>query len=813
MLSRQSVLILLVSCFLIAPAAGAEIVIMPAEVKLRGPHASHRLLVERVVAGESRGQVSGKVELGASPGGVVRVEDDGEGTLVVRPIANGRATLTVRAGDRSATATVVVEESDLDVEWSFRNHVQPVLTSAGCNSGACHGAAAGKNGFKLSLRGYDAIGDYLTLTRHALGRRIVPEDPGRSLILTKPTGVLQHKGGVRFEPGSLEYDVLAEWIATGTPAPRDGDPRIERLEVLPRESLLQAGAEQQLIVRAHFDDGRAEDVTSWAKFSATDGSVIQVDGAGRVRVMGHGEAAVTAWYLSRIVVATISVPFENEVDPSTFARAERRSFIDELVLAKLQRLKLPPSPPATDGEFIRRAFVDTIGVLPTSDEVREFLADRSPGKRDRLIDELLRRPEFVDYWTYRWSDLLLVNSANLSKPAMWAYYRWIRERVESNTPWDEFARGIVAATGSTLENGAASYFLLHKDPLDLAETTSVAFLGMSINCARCHDHPLEKWTNEQYYRMANLFARVRTKDAPGAGNAVIFPVPEGDVIQPLTGHAHPPTPLDGEPMPIDDPADRRLHLAKWLTSPDNPYFARAIANRVWANFMGVGLVEPVDDLRMTNPSSNETLLRALAHHLVEKRWDLKALMRTILQSATYQRSSAPTPENRGDRRFYSRTLPRRMSAEVMLDAISQVTGAPTSFPGYPSGWRALQLPDSNVESYFLASFGRPDRVITCACERTDEPSMAQVLHIANGDTLNAKLRAGDNRIGRLLAAGKTNAEIVDDVYLGALSRYPTDSERRRILELLDAAPADGRREAIEDLYWSVLSSREFLFNH
>ncbi|HET6882172.1 MAG TPA: DUF1549 and DUF1553 domain-containing protein, partial [Pirellulales bacterium] len=660
--------------------------------------------------------------------------------------------------------------------------------------------------------GYDPEGDFNTITRQARGRRIVPSDPGRSLILTKPTGAVPHKGGLRFRVNSLEYRVLAEWIAAGTPPPMTDDARLERLEILPAASVLKPEMQQQLIVLAHFNDGHVEDVTRWAKYTSTNESVAQVGESGQVKVMGYGEGAITAWYLSRVVTATISSPYPMPVPSEVFAKAERRNFIDELALAKLASLNVPPSPAAGDSEFLRRAFLDTIGVLPTADEVRAFLTDSSPDKRDKVIESLLNRPEFVDYWAYKWSDLLLVNSEKLRPSAMWSYYTWIRNQVEANTPWDEFARHVVTAKGSTLENGASNFFVLHQDAPDVTETITVAFLGMSVNCARCHNHPLEKWTNNQYYAMANLFARVKLKAAPGDGNTIVFAATEGDLIQPLTGKPQPPTPLDGEPLAIDSPNDRRQHLARWLTSPDNPYFSRAIANRIWANFFGVGLVEMVDDMRLTNPASNEELLNAAAKFLVDNHFDLKSLMRAILQSKTYQRSSQPSAENMADTRFYSRYYPRRLMAEVLLDAMSQVTGTPTKFGDYPIGWRAMQLPDANVNSYFLKTFGRPERVVTCECERTAEPTMVQVLHISNGDSLNDKLQAKGNRLEQLLAAGTPDDKMVEDLYLSALSRLPTDEEKSRLLAVLAESGQD-KRQVWEDLYWSVLSSREFLFNH
>jgi len=396
---------------------------------------------------------------------------------------------------------------------------------------------------------------------------------------------------------------------------------------------------------------------------------------------------------------------------------------------------------------------------------------------------------------------------------MWAYYDWIRNNVAANTPWDQFARKLIVAQGSTLENGAANFYVLHEDPKLMAETTSQAFLGMSINCAKCHNHPMEKWRNDEYFAFANLFARVRTKTGRADGDNIIFASTSGDLVQPLTGKPQPPQPLESKPLPIDSPEDRRIALATWLTSPDNHYFGRSIVNRIWANFYGVGLVDKVDDMRSTNPSSNEKLLTAAAKYLADQKFDLKTLMRTILQSETYQRSSVPLPGNAADTRFYSRYFPRRLMAEVLLDAMSQVTRAASKFKGYPETWRAVQLPDSNVDSYFLRTFGRPERNNTCECERSSEPSVTQVLHISNGDTLNQKLTAKGNRIEKLLAENTSLEKIVEEAYLSAFSRFPSDDEKEKFLKVLGEGSDNERRALVEDMYWALLSSKEFVFNH
>jgi hypothetical protein len=805
---------------LVTATRADSLVVIPDRIALSSSAARQQVVIERAHDGQLVGQVTNAV-LTSSDTNVVRIEGD---TLV--PVRDGKATIRAKAGRDTAKAEVVVSGIEKPFEWSFRNHVQPVLAKFGCSSGACHGAAAGKNGFTLSLRGYHDEGDYLALTRNSMGRRIVPSDPGRSLLVTKPTGGVPHKGGQKFTTDSLEYKVLTEWIAAGTPPPRSNDVRIERIEILPAQVTLKPGMTQQILVRAHFNDGHTEDVTRWAKYTSADQSVSTIEENGQVRVVGYGEGAVTAWYLSRLAIATVSVPYEQKLPRSTFAKAPKRNFIDELVNEKLRALNIPPSPRCSDSEFIRRAFLDTIGVLPTAEETRAFLASESPRKRDELIESLLKRPEFVDLWTYKWSDLLLVQSKKLKTPAMWSYYSWIRGHVEANTPWDKFVRELVTAQGSTLVNGAGNFFVLHDDPRLMAETTSQAFLGMSINCAKCHNHPMEKWTNDQYYKMANLFARTRSKVGPGGdGDHVIFAAAHGDLLQPLTGKPQVPEPLDGKPMRIESSEDRREHLADWLVSPDNPYFTRAIVNRVWANYFGVALVEPVDDLRQTNPASNEELFAAGAKFLVAQKFDLKALMRAILQSETYQRSSAAIDGNAADKRFYSRYYPRRLSAEVLLDAYSQVTDVPTEFrvdlrnenrglgDKFPIGLRATQLPDTRVFSYFLKTFGRPDREKTCECERASEPSVAQVLHIVNGDTLNEKLAHKNSRVTRWLKEKAPAEKMVEEAYLLSLSRPPTEDEKAKMLEAITSAPEGEKRAVIEDALWALLSSREFLFNH
>jgi hypothetical protein len=700
--------------------------------------------------------------------------------------------------------------------WSFRNHVIPVLTKMGCNQGACHGALAGKNGFKLTLRGYDPEVDYDTLTRSAGGRRVSLTEPAASLILTKPTFVIPHGGGKRFAADSLEYRVIKEWIEAGAPPPSANDPQIRDLTVTPASAVLQPAAEQQLTVHARYSDGHTEDVTRWAKFNSTNEGVATVDDWGKVKMNGAGEAAVTVWYSSRVLYARLSVPFANTVSADAYEKFPKRNFIDELVLAKLKALRIAPSKVADDATFLRRAYLDTAGILPTAEEVENFLADTSAEKRAKLVDQLFARDEFVDYWSYKWSDLLLVSTRKLNSAAMWALYNWIRDSVRENKPWDRFARDIFVSAGSTRQNGALNYFVLHKDPIEISENATQAFLGQRITCARCHNHPLEKWTQTQYYQMANLFSRVGVKNGTAPGENVVFAKPSGDVLHPRLARPLPPAPLDAASISLDATEDRRIVFANWLTSPKNDMFARTVVNRVWANFMGRGLVDPVDDLRATNPASNEELLAALNKDFVEHGYDIRRLIRTVMNSSVYQLSSESNATNQNDNIYYSRHIVRRLTAEVILDAMSQVTGSPTAFTGYPGGTRALQLPDTQVKSDFLASFGRPVRNICDAAERSSDPTVAQALHVINGDTLNKKIGAPEGTIALFLKLGLSDRRILEHLFLSAYSRYPAEGERTAMLSELEKARRGGteaHRQALEDMSWAMLTSKEFLFSH
>ncbi len=718
----------------------------------------------------------------------------------------------------------------------FENHIQPILSRHGCNMGSCHGALAGKGGFRLSLLGYDSESDFFNITRQDRGRRIDLKNPAASLIVAKPSGGIEHKGGVRIPADSEDYQILARWIAGGASGPREDVPTLARVEVVPEAVELQRGDEQQLLVRAHYSNGRIEEVTRWVKYTSSDEAVVMVDANGKAKVVGPGEGAISVWFSSQLASTRIRVPFsssrEGTSKPTSDTWIAGEPSIDPHVDAQLKLLGMGASELCSDSEFIRRATLDCTGTLPTEAQVRAFLANESPNKRSEWIDSLLSSPEYVDYWTYRWSDLLMLNSNLLRADGVRSYYQWIRNHVEKNTPWDRFAHEIVTAQGDAVENGATNFYAINQDPESITENVCQAFMGLSIGCAKCHNHPLEKWTNDQYYAMANMFARVRAKgwggEVRGAGyQRTVVVSDRGDLIQPLRGKPQPPAPLDGEPLDIDATEDRRIALSAWLVSPENPYFTRTIVNRVWAAYFGIGIVNPVDDMRLSNPASNPALLDSLCEELIKHQYDLKQLMRTIMNSRTYQRSSLTTASNLEDKRYFSRYFPRRLMAEVIHDAIAEITAVPTTFdkiaylggertptPFYTKGTKAIQLFDASVDNDFLKTFGRNQRRITCECERSDEPSIIQVLSLNNGDTLNLKLAAPGGLVERKLTEhGESIEALVESAYLTCLSRYPTPREVEALTKEIQNGAPEERKVVVEDLYWSLMTSREFLFNH
>jgi len=787
----------------------------PGRIVLNGPYAEARALVEARLAGGERRDASGRAAWKVADPKIASVDELG----TVRPRGDGETSLIARYGGREARVPVAVRGVKGAKAPRFLTEILPVLTRSGCNQGSCHGAASGKGGLKLSLLGYDPDADHEALTRASGARRVSRVLPERSLMLLKATASVPHKGGKRFEVGGPEYRLLRDWIAAGAPPPDAAEPRVVRLEVIPETRTLAAGQSQRFLVRARYADGSSRDATPQTLFTAGDEQIATVTPEGTATAVGPGEGAVVIRYQGLVAIARVVSPFGRAPGHGPSPSAKRHvpsassaaSPIDRLVSEKLAALGLQASGRCTDADFLRRAYLDVIGVPPTPEEARAFLWDRDPNKRERLIETLLNRPEYVDFWTLKWADILRASRGPLSDKGMYAFHRWIRKSVADNRPWDRMARDLLLARGSPFDDGAANYFRVARRPEELAETTSQVFLGVRIQCARCHNHPYERWTQNQYYQMAAFFARVRAKRGERPEENEVYLASDGEVNHPKTGTRVLPTALDAEPLPESYDGDRREALARWLTSGENPFFARSLVNRVWRHFMGRGLVEPVDDLRATNPPSNEALFDWLAGEFVRSGFDVKHLIGLICRSETYQRSSQPTANNARDDRYYSHYPFKRLGAEPLLDAITTATGVPEKFDGFPIGTRAAQLPDSGVPSYFLELFGRPARQIACECERVSEPNVAQVLHMMNNAGLNQRIGSDAGRVARLVAGNLPPQAIADELYLAALSRFPTPEERKLAVAALTSTSE--RRRAAEDLLWALLNSKEFLFNH
>jgi hypothetical protein len=698
---------------------------------------------------------------------------------------------------------------------SFATQVVPALAKAGCSSGACHGTPSGKNGFRLSLRGYLPEQDYRSLTRDMEGRRIDRIRPERCLILLKATAAIPHEGGRRFGPESHLYRILRDWIAAGAPPAPADTPGLARLEVAPAARALEPGvAGLRLTVTAVFADGSRRDVTDLARFSVNNAEAATVAPDGRVTARGRGEVTVLAQYLSG--TATSRLTFLRDVPGFAWKAPAERNFIDRHVFAKLRLLRIQPSDPCRDDEFIRRVFLDVCGILPTPDETRRFLADSSPEKRTRLIDRLLGRPEYVDFWALKWVDRLGCNNRFVGERGAYAYRQWIFDSVNANMPFDEFVRRVLTGSGGNYSHPAASFYRRVRDPQSRVEAVAQLFLGVRIGCARCHNHPFERWTQDDYYGLAAFFSRVRYRDGPYFDHLynkeeTVWLDRRGEVVHPRTGQVMKPKPLGGPPLDVGAGRDRRAVLAEWLTRPDNPYFARAAVNRIWYHLFGRGIVEPVDDFRDSNPPCNPELLDALAADFVAHGFDVKHTLRTILDSATYQLASAANPFNGDDDVYFSHYRVRQLSAEQLLDAVCEVTGVPERFGGVPLGTRAAQLPDGELFHPFLKAFGRPARALECECERDDDATLEQALLLSAGRVIQEKLRSDHGLAARLGASSAPPEALAEELFLATLCRYPTPEERQRVAARL--AAGHDRRRALEDVLWVLLNHREFRFQH
>ena len=785
------------------PSYAQELLADPAVVRLHGPQASYSILVTGKSADGRLTDLTHAAKYQSLQPAIAKVSPLG----VVHGLADGKAEIVVSAAGKTAKVRVEVQGSQRPRVYHFENDVMPIMSRYACNSSGCHGNANGQNGFKLSVFGFDPAADYAALVKDARGRRVMQTAPASSLLMLKASGQMAHGGGIRLRAETAEYELLRGWIAAGTPLGDPSAPKVVAVRVEPKERVMTMKGQQQLRVIARHDDGREIDVTAHARYQGNHETLAIVSAEGLVSIGDTpGEVAVMASYMNCVDTFRAIVPRAEVI--ASYPAFPENNFIDGHVIRKLKKLNIAPSELCSDSDFLRRAYLDLIGTLPTSDEARRFLADPRPNKRALLVDDLLERPEYADYWALKWADLLRVDRQALGHKKAYAFYRWIRESIAQNKPFDQFARELLTAEGPLEETGPANFYKVVNKPGETASTLSQVLLGVRIACAECHHHPYDRWSQTDYFGMTAFFTPLSLKPSARGESIQV----QGDPVtkHPRTGDAIQPYALATTMPEKAPPGDRRIVLAEWMTSPSNPYFARNLANRIWAHMLGRGLVEPIDDVRDTNPPSNPELLDALAKNVVDAKFDVKQLIRTIAKSRTYQLSSKPNATNEKDELNYSRALFRRIEAEVMLDMVSQTTGVPEKFGGAPPGTRAIQLWDSKVTHYFLKLYGRPQRATACECERNHEPSVSQVLHLLNSPEIHAKLTHERGNIARWVREKKSDTELVDEIYLTFYSRLPDDGERKTSLRHLERN-AEARRQAAEDLAWTLMNTLEFVF--
>lgn len=784
----------------------ADLLVQPDAIVLDRPEASAQILISQSDSNQLILDVTRVAHVEISDPTIASIDSSG----LILPRSNGETEIVIRHEGQQQRIPIEVTDMLAPVPVSFRREVIPVLTKARCNSGGCHGKAEGQNGFKLSVFGFNAAEDHAAIVLEGRGRRVALTAPEQSLLIRKGVASVPHGGGQKIQPESYQYDLLARWLAEGArfDQSEESEDQIVAIEVQPEMRNLPVGGAQQLRVVAINSRGDRRCVTSQAEYESNASSIADVSASGLVQGSDiPGEAAILVRYLGHVSVSRITIP-RPEIQ---FDRPPEHNFVDRHVWDKLQRLGIKPSDLSEDAMFLRRVYLDTIGTLPTGEETESFLADERPDKRTRLIASLLQRDEYADHWTMKWLDILRADQLKITPQATVAMQRWLRECFRQNRPFDQFARELLTAQGATTAQGPASFYKILSKPEQASQAISQLLLGVRIECAQCHHHPSERWSQADYVGLAGFFTGVKLKKIPGGGDAVVS-LGGSDLPHPRTGVPIPARPLGGETIEFSPQEDRRAALADWVTARENPFFAKSIANRLWAHYFGRGLVEPIDDLRETNPASNEPLLDALAQHLQELDYDLQAFTQTLLQSRAYQLSSRANESNQDDRQNFSHAAFKTLPAEVLLDAISQVTKVPEKFNGWPEGYRAIQVWDNRMPSYFFKIFGRPVRATVCECERSDEPSIAQALHLLNSPEIMSKVSARTGQARSLAESNRTPEQIIEALYLQMLSRYPKPEEQRLMLQAFQGEDRQ-RAAAVEDIQWALLNSREFILNH
>ena len=814
---RINLILGLAFCFSSLPLQANEYTVQPDIIELSGKYAQTQLIVTQLVDGKmdpASLDATSAATYTSSDVAIVTVDSTG----LIQAQTNGTAEIRIEVGQWSTAIAVTVAGVEVSPKVDFDFSVRPILSKAGCNMGACHASQHGKGGFILSVFGFDSRIDYKGIVKDELERRVDFIEPTNSLFLLKPTMKAPHGGGRRLKEGTVMYNTLVDWLKSGAPAPSSEPNEVVSIEVFPKRRVATVGSKQQLRVVALYKDDTLRDVTQLARYDSLDEGMLAVTGTGQITTNGQGQAGVMVRFEGKAEICMVTTPYSEAPELTDW---KSNNFIDEYAIAKFAELGIAPSAICDDATFVRRAYLDAIGSLPTPEEVTVFVSKEDPAKREKLIDQLLGltgdptldiyNDRYSAYWTLKWSDLIRNSTDNLGEQGMWALHNWIRESFRVNKGMDTFVKEIITAKGSLYMNGPANYYQINSNPTALTEATSQLFMGIRLECAKCHHHPFESFSQADYYGMAAFFSRVGTKNSEEFGlfgrERVVIVQPSGEARHPRTGKNMVPTVLHGQEM--EHPLDRRIPLAKWLASPDNPWFAKSIVNRYMSYLLGRGLVEPVDDLRSTNPATNEEMFEALATHLEDSQYDVKQLVKVIMNSRLYQLSSQPTELNKAAGKFYAFYKVKRIAAEPLLDAINTATDTTVKFTNLPLGTRAIELPDTNYNNYFLKTFGKPRRVSVCECERAPDENLAQALHTLNGDTINSKIEAKDGRLNKLIAAEKTDDEIIAALFVATWSRTPTDEELAVCKEIV--AEAGQRNEGLGDVLWALINAKEFIY--